>query len=178
MATAQARGSALAISAMFVAIIVAALGFAAGVAYLIVGIAEQNAINQTYVVGFAGPGDDCPRGEAFFDESNGESLDCVQRGFTAGGESELPGFTDKQNQTMVALASSLGVDGLSAAEQQEIQDLVDTYAASVPESKQPHYDEGVYFFGLYGTKLAVLSGVFVVLMVGMGAGSIWLTSRF
>lgn len=177
MATAQSRGSGWAITGLFLAILAGVFVVAGSLAYLIVGLAEQNAMSQTYVVGFGAPGEDCPRGEAFFDETTGKSLDCVQTGGFGSGQASLPGFSDEQNQSMTTLAGELGADGLSAADQQEIQALVDTYAATVPASEQPHYDEGVYAFGLYGTRLAVVSGAVGLLALAAIGGSFWLLTR-
>jgi len=177
MTSAHARGSGWAVAGLFLAILVGVFVVASSLAYVIVGIAEQNAMSQTYVVGFGAPGEDCPRGEAFFDKTTGESLDCVQTGGFGAGQASLPGFSDEQNQSMTALAGELGADGLSAADQQEIQALVDTYAATVPASKQPRYDEGVYAFGLYGTRLVVVSGVVGLLALAAIGGSFWLLTR-
>lgn len=171
------RGSGWAIAGLFLVVIAGVFVAAGSLAYLIVGIAEQNAISQTYVVGFGAPGEDCPRGEAFFDKSTGESLDCVQAGAFGTSQATLPGFSDEQNERMNALAGELGADGLSEADQEEIQALVDTYAETVPASKQPHYDEGVYAFGLYGTRLAVVSGVVGLLALAAIGGSFRMLAR-
>ena len=106
---------------------------AVSLAYFIAGIAEQNAMSQTYVVGFVAAGED-----------------------------------------MVDLSETLGDDGpgLSAADQREIQDLVDTYAATVPESKRPTYDEGFFSFGLHGATLAVTGGGVALLALAGGLGAL------
>ncbi|MDQ4112924.1 MAG: hypothetical protein M3306_17805 [Actinomycetota bacterium] len=177
MTNARPRGSGWAISGLFLVILAGVFVVAGSLAYFIAGIAEQNAMSQTYVVGFGAAGEDCPRGEAFFDKATGESLDCVQAGGFGSGQASLPGYSDEQNQRMTALAAELGADGLSATDQQEIQALADTYAATVPASEQPHYDEGVYAFGLYGTRLAIVSGAVGLLALAAIGGSFWLLAR-
>lgn len=64
---------------------------------------------------------------------------------------------------MAGLAKDLGADGVSAAEQQRIQQLVDKFAATVPEAARPHYDEGVSLGPLWGAGLA-WTGVGVVVV--------------
>lgn len=132
--------------------------FAYGGAAVFVGIAEQHAANHTYLAGFAHPGDDCGAAEVSFDVSDGEVLSCEPRGVSGvigPDEADFPGFTDKQNQDVTDLARRLGSGGLSPADRRRIQDRVDRYAATVPASRRPHYDEGVRDYGpLWGAGLA------------------------
>lgn len=180
MTTRSARQPSLTVvSALVIAMFLAVIVFLLAVGYVLAGVGQQMDINRTYVVGFASPDEECPWAGAFFDEATGESLACVVKGAVPLSEATLPGFTEEQNQNMVDLAETLGDDGpgLSAADQREIQDLVDTYAATVPESKRPTYDEGFFSFGLHGTTLAVTGGVVALLALAGGLGALWMLRR-
>jgi hypothetical protein len=127
----------------------------AGATAIVVGIAEQHAAENTYVVGLSRPGADCGSGAVGFDVSDGAVLSCELAGFPAGSDvADFPGFSDAQNQEVTDLAKQLGGDGLSTADQQQIQGLVDQFAATVPAAQRPHYDEGVSVEPLWGAGLA------------------------
>lgn len=147
---------------VFLAVLCLAALFCYAGAGVFAGIAERHAANHTYVAGFARPGDDCGAAEVSFDVSDGEVLSCEPYGVTGGlgsGEADFPGFTDRQNQDVTDLALRLGRAGLSRADRRRIQDRVDRYAATVPASRRPHYDEGVQYYGpLWGAGLAWAGG--------------------
>ncbi|HVV23721.1 MAG TPA: hypothetical protein VHF06_30080 [Pseudonocardiaceae bacterium] len=146
-------------------LVVAGLG-AFGAVSIVVGFAEQHAADDTYVVGFANPGADCGEGAQSFDVATGAALSCVPEGAGAGSDrADFPGFTDAQNDQVTQLAKDLGADGLSLADQQRLQHLVDTLAATVPPARRPHYDEGVSLEPLWGAALAWVGGGTVVVCV-------------
>jgi hypothetical protein len=67
------------------------------------------------------------------------------------------------DQRITDLAHRLGAaDNLGGAELAVIQQQVDKIAATVPEDKKPHYDEGVSVEPLWGASLAVVGGFMVV----------------
>ncbi|QUQ70365.1 hypothetical protein JJ691_81410 [Kutzneria sp. CA-103260] len=123
---------------------------------VIAGFGEQRAADNTYVVGFAHTGDDCGPEAVSFDVVDGAPLGCEPAAIPAGGPSRanFPGFTDEQDRQVTDLAAQLGAEGLCPAEQQQIQRMVDGFAATVPESRRPHYDEGVSVEPLWGAGLA------------------------
>jgi len=130
------------------------LGAVGGVSILI-GIAEQHAADQTYVVGFSHPGAECGSGAVSFDVTNGEPLSCVPAGvLPMSDKTNFPGFTDAQNDEVTVLAKQLGTDRLSTADRQQIQRRVDQISATVPAARRPHYDEGVSLGPLWGAGLA------------------------
>lgn len=159
--------------AFVVGLIVVSVIGAAGFVAVIAGLAEQNAADSSYSAEFGSPGDDCGSGGEHFNEANGQVLAC------AGGASpeatvSFPGFTAAQDKEIEALAQSLGTDGLSEADQDLIQQRIDEFAATVPESDRPHHDEGM-FGPLRGTGLAWTGGAALVLG---GLGAVLLVRRF
>ncbi|MEV6648409.1 hypothetical protein [Amycolatopsis sp. NPDC051371] len=139
------------------AILLLALAAFGGILTL-AGIGEQHAVDTTYVADFGRSGEECGSGPMHFDESDGEVLTCLPGGSSAG----FPGFSDEQNGEIETLAKQLGADTLSEADQARVQQRVDDFAATVPDSARPRYDEGFTFVPLRGTWLAVAGGVLVV----------------
>jgi hypothetical protein len=123
---------------------------------VIAGIGEQRAADHAYVVGFAHVHDNCGPDSVTFDLVDGAPLGCEPAAIPMGGPSRasFPGFTDDQDRQVTELADQLGEDGLSPAEQQQIQRMVDGFAAKVPDSRRPHFDEGVSVEPLWGAGLA------------------------
>ncbi|UJW36970.1 hypothetical protein L3Q67_45450 (plasmid) [Saccharothrix sp. AJ9571] len=116
-----------------------------GFLFVVVGWAEQHHIDSAYVVGFV-PGADCGDGhELYLRVEDGAIVQCVQGGpgVFGSGAASLHGFTDTQNQELTRLAAELGSDGLSAAEQREIQQNVDEAAATVAPTNRPYGDQAV-----------------------------------
>lgn len=140
----------------FVVIVLGAVGlFVFGGSNVLVGIAEQHAANHTYVVDFRHSGDDCGPGAVTLDVTDGEPLSCEPANLhPISVQVDFPGFPDARNEEIAGLAHRLGRDGLSASEQRRIQRRVDQIAATVPDSRRPHYDEGVSMEPLWGAGLA------------------------
>jgi hypothetical protein len=145
-----------------------ALGaFVLGAVAVVAGIAEQHAANNTYVVTIATSGDDCGANKVAFDVG-GNLLSCANPVVPPSDTvARFPGFTDEQDQQITDLAHQIGANGsLSDAGLAEIQTQVDKFAATVPEAKKPHYDEGVSVEPLWGAWLAVVGGLAAVLGLG------------
>lgn len=140
--------------------------FAVGVPMVLIGFAEQGHLDEAYVVGFV-PGAGCDDGhELYLDVEDGAVLDCVPSGVTSGsGRVSLPGFTDAQEEELAALAARFGVDGLAPGERQELQSLVDEFAATVPAEKRPYGDEAVSGTG----RVWLGGGMIVAALAGTAA---------
>jgi hypothetical protein len=143
----------------FLALLACAALAAIGVPSLLVGIAEQEHADEAYVVGYV-PGAGCDDGhELYLRTEDGAVLDCVSAGISYGsGRVSLPGFTDEQNERVEALTGRLAQDGLSEADQREIQLTVDGLAARVPPAARPYGDSSVWGAGrawLGGGMIAV-----------------------
>jgi hypothetical protein len=142
--------------------------FAVGVPSVLVGIAEQRHADRAYVVGFV-PGSRCGDDhELYLSVRDGEPLDCVSAGLSGSGRVRLPGFTDAQDEQVETLAEQLGTDGLSAAEQREIQDRVDKLTATVPPSARPYRDQAVWGAG----RAWLGAGMAIAGILGAGAALI------
>lgn len=142
--------------ACLVAIVSVGLVAFGGVSAL-AGYLDQREADRVYVVQFKRPGDECGAArQMHLDVASGEPLSC-RPGYAGviGGYAmdDLPGFTDAQNDEILALAKSLGGDGLSTAEQGQIQDRVDQIAATVPAAERPDRKPG-----LWGARQAKLGG--------------------
>lgn len=125
----------------------------------------------------AQPGDDCGASEVTFDVSDGAVLTCKPVGVAPiSGGADFPGFTRTQNEKVTALAR-LGAGGLSAADQQRIQQLVDQYAATVPASRRPDCDKGFSFLPLCGTRLALAGGGALAVAGGLLLGGMLFSAR-
>jgi hypothetical protein len=121
----------------------------------LVGFLDQRVADQTYVVKFNRPGDECGGArQMHLDVADGKPLAC-RPGYAIGGSSRgtLAGFTEAQNDEVRALAEELGGDGLSAADQREIQDRVDQILTTVPTAERPDRKPG-----LWGARQAWLCG--------------------
>lgn len=145
------------------------LGFAVfGVAGLINGVVEQSSANDTYQVLFLSEGAQCNGKQVAFDVSDGSVLSCGLPGVhPPSAPADFPGFTKAQDKAVTELASNLGGDGdeLTAADRARIQHEVDRYAATVPDSRRPHYDEKLPLGPLWGARLALTGGVCIVAAV-------------
>lgn len=108
----------------------------AGGAFAAMGVGEQRAIDRSYTVRFAVPETGCGVGVLLtLNVEDGKILRCTM------GYDGLPGFTDEQDEAVLALARELGAGGLSAADQQAIQARVDSFAARVPRAERPYGDQ-------------------------------------
>jgi hypothetical protein len=142
----------LACLAMFVCISAVAFG---GVGAL-VGYLDQREADGFYVVQFKRPGDKCGSSrQMHLDVADGKPLGCRPgyAGFAGGSRGSLSGFSPAQNEEVRTLAEELGADGLSDAEQRQIQARVDQILTTVPAAERPDRKPG-----LWGARLAWLCG--------------------
>ncbi|MEA5365639.1 hypothetical protein VA596_39355 [Amycolatopsis sp., V23-08] len=143
--------------------------FVAGGTGVVLGIVEQAEAGNVYDVGFAKDGDSCSGSGVYFAEFDGAPLAC---GPVAGRPLSVhpvfPGFSPEQNTAVEDLAHELGGDGpgLTADDEQRIQDEVDRIAASLPEGSRPRHGRAVLFDSWWGADLAWSSGA-----VGLAAGA-------
>jgi hypothetical protein len=126
----------------------------AGLVAVIVGAAGGT--DTSYVADFRRPGEDCGPGKVHFDAYNGQVLRCAPGG---GATVDFPGFTEAQNAEVEALAKELGVDILSESDEVRIQQRIDEFAATVPETARPQ-PEGLG--PLRGARLAWAGGALIV----------------
>lgn len=137
--------------------------FGGGGLFVVVGVAEVMSDAERHDVQFARPGDKCDGGRLKVDVQDGAPLVC-----TIGTPLEqpefgrLPGFSDAQQQQVEFVIRSLGRDGLSDDEQQQIQGLVDRIAVTTP----PVRDSAVP--GPYGAQRIVL-GVLMLVVLAVGS---------
>ncbi|TCC38442.1 hypothetical protein [Kribbella speibonae] len=112
-----------------------------GAALAVVGGAQLWMQHGVYQVGFKTSGDDCGIEDVELDVRSGEPLVCTSLPMPPSTyKATFEGFTDEQNENVFALATQLAQDdGLSKADQQKIQDLVDSYAASMPAERRPQH---------------------------------------
>lgn len=160
---------------MMIRTVVLIASFVVGIAGLVaafVGIADQNAANNTYVADFASPGDGCGSAEVHFNEDGGGVLACVGSGESS---VDFPGFTDEQNDEVESLALTLGEDRLSETDQERIQERIDDIAATVPQSDRPRYDPTVSIGPVWGAGLAWTGGGALLLGV---LGTVALLRRY
>jgi hypothetical protein len=140
--------------------VIAVLGglglFVGGLMFALVGFADQRVADHVYVVAYKHSGDDCGPGRVTFDLEDGAPLGCSPVPLTEVNVN-LPGFSKAQNGDLESLAAELGAGGLSAAEQQQIQGLVDRYAAGVPAEERPYPAEAyISLYGIWGARLGWL----------------------
>jgi hypothetical protein len=129
----------------------------------LVGYAEQHSADQTYVIGFKQTGSGCSSGELFLSVENGKPLYCEPVGVRPmSGSAGLPGFTDSQNEEVLTLAARLGRDRLSGVDEQQLQALVDKFAATVPAAARPDHHSDIW--GARRLWLGV--GAFAVGLIG------------
>jgi hypothetical protein len=134
--------------------------FAAGLVAVFVGSA--GGADKSYVADFGRPGEDCGPGTVHFDRYNGQVLRCAPNG---GFAVSFPGFTEAQNEQIEALAKELGADILSEADEVLIQQRIDEFAATVPESARP---QPAGIGPLRGAGLAWTGGALIVVgLLGM-----------
>ncbi|SFB42799.1 hypothetical protein SAMN05216266_11122 [Amycolatopsis marina] len=132
---------------MFLVALACVALFAVGAPSVLVGIAEQGHADDAYVVGFVPDADCGDDHELYLRVMDATVLDCAPAGVSGSGQISLPGFTAAQEEELETLAANLGMDGLSAEEQQEIQRRVDEVAASVPQASRPYGDQAVWGAG-------------------------------
>jgi hypothetical protein len=147
---------------MFLALLGCAAMAAIGVPSVLVGIAEQRHADEAYVVGYV-PGAGCDDAhELYLRTEDGAVLDCVSAGISYGsGRVSLPGFTDEQNERVDTLTGQLGQDGLTVADQREIQHTVDELAAKVPPAARPYGDSSVWGTGRIWLGVALITAAVV-----------------
>lgn len=153
---------------MLVAVLGCAALFAIGGVSVLIGLAEQDHADEAYVVGYV-PGAGCDDAhELYLRTEDGAILDCVSAGISFGsGRISLPGFTDEQNARVGTLNDQLGQDGLSVADQREIQFTVDKLAAAVPPAARPYGDQSVW-----GAARAWLGGALIATAI-LGAAAVF-----
>ncbi|TDD28917.1 hypothetical protein E1218_05755 [Kribbella turkmenica] len=107
----------------------------AGLMIGFVGFADLNVERNVYRLDVARSGDDCGGGFVHLDAGTGAELYCgsvgvrpIQKPKT----NAMFGFTAEQKAEVYRLARELGEDGLSAADEDRIQALVEKYKATVP----------------------------------------------
>jgi hypothetical protein len=117
--------------------VVLGLAILGGLAMTVIGGLEVLVYYGRHDVTFARPGDDCG-GVVTLNIEDGTRLWC-----SAVGPVEPPsdprgldGFSQEQNNEVLALAEELGGNGLSEADQRQIQDRVDEIAATLSLEEQ------------------------------------------
>jgi hypothetical protein len=125
--------------------------FAGGWPLLIAGFGQQREADNLYTVDFRHDHDDCGASKLTIDLDTGRALQCVPLGVRPyDGGSDLPGFTDAQNEQVIALSEKLSRDGLLPPERKQIQALVDKFAATVPAAERGDRHSGL----LWGARMA------------------------
>ncbi|ACU75990.1 hypothetical protein Caci_7161 [Catenulispora acidiphila DSM 44928] len=118
-----------------------AFGAVAGLA----GILDQTAADRVYHVQFGHPGAGCDSKNTIgFDIDDGQALLCSASPNTIG-QTHGYGFSAAQNAEITDLATQLGTDGLSPADQQQVQQRVDQIVADLPHTRRPGH--GALFWG-------------------------------
>ncbi len=109
---------------------------------MIAGGFQRVGYYMEYTIGFSEAGDSCGIHLVQLDRQSGRPLYCASRSTSVGASSmpssdslaSFPGFTDAQNSQVLNLATSkAGSVGLTRAEEREIQDLVDSFAAPLAD---------------------------------------------
>lgn len=143
------------------------VAFAGGFPLMIAGFGQQRETGNTYVVDYRHNGDDCGSSKLTIDLDTGRALACVPLGVRPYDDgAELPGFSDAQNEQVIALSEKLSPDGLVAGERDQIQALVDKFAATVPAAERPDRNAGRWgalgWLGVALELLVVLIYIFVI----------------
>jgi hypothetical protein len=89
---------------------------------------------DVYRVDVGPRGEDCGKGMVHLDVRTGEELYCGNPGIVwmqKPKSNAMFGFTDEQKDDVYRLARELGEDGLSAADEDRLQALLDKYKATV-----------------------------------------------
>jgi hypothetical protein len=117
--------------------VVLGLAILGGLAMTVIGGLEVLVYSGRHDVTFARPGDDCG-GVVTLNIDDGTRLWCSAVGpVTPPSDPRgLDGFSEEQNNEVLALAEELGGNGLSEAEQRQIQDRVDEIAATLSLEEQ------------------------------------------
>lgn len=112
-----------------------------GVVLAVIGGFDLRDEHGLYQVGFKTSGEGCGYEDVELEVESGKPLFCTTGPMPPSTyKASFEGFTDEQNENVFALATQLAQDdGLSKAEQQKIQDLVDSYAASMPAERRPQH---------------------------------------
>lgn len=138
--------------------VIGVIGLALGSFMLVLyGFVEQYASHYTYVVGFKKPGDDCGNNKLTVSRVSGEPLQCG----IVGSPGRFPGFTEEQNEEVIALSKELGADGFQPGEREQVQQRVDQIVASLPPERLPHHP------WLWGWKLGVVGLVGAAVVAGV-----------
>jgi hypothetical protein len=118
--------------------VVLGLAVLGGLAMTGIGGVEVAVYSGRHDVTFARPGDECGGVRVTLNIADGTRLWCSAVGpVTPPSDPRgLDGFSEEQNNEVLALAERLGLDGLSEADQRQIQDRVDEIAATVSLEEQ------------------------------------------
>jgi len=143
--------------------------FSVGATSVLVGIAEEGTDDHVYDVVFVRDVEPCDENELYLSIEDGEALSCGV-GLSMATRVDLPGFTEAQNDEVGELADQLGIDGLTGAEQHQIQDRVDELLATVPRARRGDYHPGIWgarraWLGL-SMVLASVLGMALALILG------------
>jgi hypothetical protein len=132
------------------------------------GCAQSSDVRDRFTVRFTHQNADCSDDETVFlylDTATGQPMGCRLVGFALGGGDDGPKYFDyQQSEQVLALAARLGKDGLSDADQRQIQGLVDSIAARLPQARVPYQ-----YTGLWGRGLSLAGLVIAVLAIGLYA---------
>lgn len=134
----------------------------------ITGLAQQADVNGAFDIHFGQPDETCDSGDfLYLNTETGEPLQCrvddpegIAVPWAAGdGPPGMPYFTEQQDREgVLALARNLGADGLTEAEQEQVQEEVDAIAATLPDEEKPYN-----YSGLWGATL-VFTGLGIILL--------------
>ncbi|WP_433166064.1 hypothetical protein [Kribbella sp. CA-247076] len=103
------------------------------------GFVELNVERNVYQLDVGPRGEDCGGGFVHLDVETGEELYCGPPGVIRTQKPKtnaMYGFTDKQKEDVYSLARELGEDGLDEADEDELQQLLDEYKATVPPERR------------------------------------------
>jgi hypothetical protein len=129
-----------------------------GIACLITGVAQRGDVHDAYQIEFGRTGHTCNQYlDVHLSSDTGQPLDCTSLDTSFGAGVAFSGFTAEQNEEIAALAKRLGSDGLTGAEQQQIQGRVSQLAATVPKDKQPYHYSGLWGAGLAWTGGGIIA---------------------
>lgn len=125
-----------------------------GFAFWTTGASQRYAVVHQYTIQFGQAGASCtPRAPAAIEIGSGRPLGCG----IGVGSANFPGFSRDDNLGILRMALNLGGDGLSPADQTQLQTEVDRIAATVSESEKAHYT------GLWGFRMQLVGAAFIPL---------------